>query len=162
MKSKARRPACGLAVSVLLLAGAPLAHAQTANAPGNKGALQFSNVRVLTASPEMKAQAERSDGAMRGMRAYIDPETNELRDQRPEEMHMGPEAMGKAARAKGALPKGLVSPSGGKVMEVDESLMSYSVVSRDAAGRARMQCVTGEQAAFAALLKPAREDRHGH
>jgi hypothetical protein len=162
MKSKARRPACGLAVSALLLAGAPLAFAQTAQAPASNGALQFPNIRVLTASPEMKAQAARSDGAMRGMRAYIDPETNELRDQRPEEMLAGPEAMGKSTRAKAAMPKGLVSPSGGKVLEVDESVMSYSLVTRDASGRSHMQCVTGEQAALAALVKPAKGDRHDH
>ncbi len=48
-------------------------------------------------------------------------------------------------------------------MEVDESYMQYSVVSRDAAGHTRMQCVAGEQAALGALLKaPAKEDRHDH
>lgn len=164
MRSKLRLPGSGWALSAAvgcaaLAAGLP---AQAGNAAHPAaGVLRMPNVRVEMATPSQVQQAARIDASAPGMRAFIDPETNELRDPRPEEMLAPPEAMSRS-RAKAAVAKTFASPKGGRVMEVDESVMSYSLVSRDAAGRARMQCVTGEQAALAALAKPAQEDRHGH
>ena len=166
MRSKARLPGLGMALSTLfgglaLLATAP-ALADPAAQPGN-GLMRFPNVIVKIATPEQLQQAVRVDSrGTQGMRAYIDPETNELRDQFPEEMHFTPQAVTKSARGKSSFAKSVVSSMPGVGMEVDEDAMSYSVVSRDPTGKINMQCVTGEKAALSAMLKPAKEDRHDH
>jgi hypothetical protein len=167
MRTKARLPGLGLAFSTLfggmaLLAAVP-ALADPA-AQSEAGLLRLPNVRFQAATPLQIQQAARLDGRITaGMRAYIDPESNELRDQFPEEMHFTPEAVSKRARAKGSFAKSsLALPGGGVGMEVDEDAMSYSVVSRDSLGKIHMQCVTGEKAALSAMRKPVKEDRHDH
>lgn len=164
MRSKSRQPGFGWAFSAMLGCSALLAgtaQADTAAHPA-AGALQLPNVRMQMATPRLLEQAARSTGASQGMRAYINPETNELRDQTPEEMFMAAPVV-KAARAK-TLAKAAASPSGGVVMETDEDMMSYSVVSRDASGKLNSQCVSGEKSALQALTRApgAKEHRHDH
>jgi len=166
MRSKSRQPGFGWALSAILgcsalLAGIP-AQADPAAHPA-AGALQLSNVRLHAATPRQLQQAARIDGgATQGLRAYINPETNELRDQNPEEMFMA-EPVIKAARSKTAA-KAMASPTGGVVMETDESMMSFAVVSRDAKGKISSQCVAGEKSAVEALARGpvAKEHRHDH
>lgn len=163
MRSKARLPRLGMALSVLLCGTAIALPAQAENATQTAGLLRLPNVTFAPATPQQMQQAARIDGrGTQGMRAYIDPESNELRGQSPEERFMTPEVSVGKSRAKAGL---VMRPSatGGVLMEVDESVMSYSLVKRNASGKVEMQCVTGEQAARAALLRPfTKEDGHEH
>lgn len=166
MRSKCRLPRSGWALSTLLIGTAALlngapAHADSTAHPA-AGVLRVPNARVVTATPAQVEQVARLDGRAQGLRAYVDPETGTLRDQTPEEMFMTPEVFQKSQRGK-SLAKSARSPSGGYVVETDESVVSYSLVARDGQGRLRMQCVTGEQAARSALARGiAKEDRHDH
>lgn len=163
MRSKARLPGFGMALSVLLCGTAVALPAQAENAARPAGQLQFPNVTMAPATPQQMQQAARIDGrGTQGLRAYIDPETNQLRGQAPEERFQTPEMSAAKSRSKATL---IARPSatGGVLMEVDESVMSYSMVTRGAGGKIVMQCVTGEEAARAALLRGfVKEDRHEH
>jgi hypothetical protein len=160
-------PRSGMALStflgaVALLAGAQAASAETVAHP-EAGVLRLPNVRIEVASPSQIAAASRAgtNPSQAGLRAYKDPETGELRDQTPEEMmEAGGTAKAGAARAA---KSAFASPQGGIIIPLDDSFMSNSVVSKDAAGKIHMQCVTGDDAAHAALDgKAGKAQRHDH
>lgn len=146
MRAKFRPPRSGKALSVLLsgvalLAGAQVASADTLAHPA-VGVLRLPNVRIEAASPNQIAEASRATAnpAQAGFRAYKDPVTGELREQTPEEMMEGGNAK---SASKSAAKSSFTTPRGGVGMHLDESFMSNAVVTKDAAGKIDMQCVTG-------------------
>ena len=166
MRSKSRLPASGRAFSALLsgvalLAGAQVAFADTTANP-SAGVLRLPNVRIVTPTDGQRAAMARLDASsgQSAVRAYKDPLTGELRDQTPEEMMEG--GLSKAVTKPAA--KSFTSPYGGTIMPLDDSYMSNSVVTKDATGRLRMQCVTGAETASDIVLKgkAVKEQRHDH
>jgi hypothetical protein len=95
-----------------------------------------------------------------GMRVVKDPVTGELRAPNATEA-AALEAAGKSMRAVRQAPRGLltgqVAPGsityadGTVQQELDESSLAYTVVRRSADGSTQMECVTGTEAADAAL-----------
>ncbi|QJR09928.1 hypothetical protein DSM104443_00979 [Usitatibacter rugosus] len=142
-------------LGAVLLACAPLAHADT---------LQLPNVRIVTPSDAQRTAMSRwdSQAPAPAFRAYKDPVSGVLVDQSPEEALKASGTQSKAA-ARSAPPITFTSPKGGVIMSLDDSAMSNSVVTRDASGRPVMQCVTGTEAALDVLTrKTVKEDRHDH
>jgi hypothetical protein len=101
-----------------------------------------------------------------GMVVVRDVATGKLRNATPAEV--------KALRDQQAAP-GMVGPkpaptpvtvreNGASQKHLGESRLVYSVVSRDASGHLGMQCVAGEEAANAALTRPAPaiQPEHAH
>ena len=162
MRSTTRRP-LGLAQAALLSAvaflGSGSALAQSGAQAAN-GIMQFKNARMEQATPQQIEQLSRIVGTA-GMRAYVDPATGELRDQTPEE------AAGAATKSATAFRsfKSVVSasPFGGLIAEVDDdTFMVNNVVTRDASGKLRMQCVTGAEGIGAPLRGAGKEHGHAH
>ena len=162
MRSKSRRPAIGLAQAALLsaaaLMGAGTAFAQ-ADAHPAAGVLKVKNVRIEQATAAQIEQASRAETPA-GMRAYVDPVTGALREQTPEEaVESG--AAAKSTQGFFARKSALAAPWGGIMIEGDESTMVHSIASKDASGRVRMQCVTGND--WTSALRPgAAKKEHGH
>ena len=163
MRSKSRRPAFGLAQAALLsaaaLMGAGTALAQSGAQPAN-GIMQFKNARMEAAAPQHIEQLSRSLGTS-GMRAYVDPATGELREQTPEEAAAGATKSATAFRSFKSTVT--TSPLGGLIAEVDDdTFMVNAVVTRDASGKLKMQCVAGPESLKAALRGAGKEHGHAH
>lgn len=122
---------------------------------------------VLTAAPSAQA----ADGV--GMRIVRDPVTGQLRGPTAEEFQAMEAQERKANAGKPAAVK--VAPvevrraDGAVRATLDESFMSYSVVTRNADGTLTEQCVTGSDAAHKAMsgkkistAKNAKEHAHDH
>ena len=99
-----------------------------------------------------------------GMVVVRDPQTGQLRAPTPAEAQaMAPP---RAAAAK-ALPKAamVVNPDGSRQVDLGESRMVYSVVTRGADGKLSGQCVHGESAALKAVAAPIpakHNEEHRH
>lgn len=94
-----------------------------------------------------------------GMRVFKDPVSGELRSPTAEEAAaLESAAPGKALRRapRGLLtgkvsPQSVTAPDGTVSQELDESSLSYTVMTRNPDGSTSMVCVTGNEAAEAAL-----------
>jgi hypothetical protein len=129
------------------------------------------SVLVLAASPAAQA----ADGA--GMRIVRDPVTGQLRAPTPEEFQ-AIEAQELKAKAAARATTAPVAPTevrradGSAKLMLDESQMSYAVVTRNADGSLTEHCVTGADAAQKVLSgkkvsvaknsKNAKEHAHDH
>lgn len=145
MRSKANLPGSGMVVSgALLLAAAQVAVAAPPALPHDGGLLRLHNVRIETAGPSQAVAPARQGPAagQAGLRAFIDPESGELRAQTPEEMMEA--AAVKHAPMSSEAKSVFLTPSGGIAAALDESHLSHAIVTRDAAGKVSMQCVTGD------------------
>ena len=165
MNSRSRLPRSGLALcafvnGMALAIAAPAVMAQGTAQPSS-GLMKFANVSHEAATPETIARAARMSSTARGVRAFRDPVTGQLRDQTPEEM---------AAEAFNQVPDGATSApmgsrKGGVMVELDDAFMSNAVVSRGASGKLELQCVTGGGHAIEAALGKrgtVKGDRHDH
>ena len=85
---------------------------------------------------------------------FVDPVTRQIRQPSPEEIG----SLAAAASAQQATsPKPLVtmpSPRGGVLAILDDSQMSYLVVTRQPDGKLREQCVTGGEKAAEVVASP--------
>ena len=165
MRSKANVPGSGMVLSgALLLACAQVALAAPPVLNHEGGLLKLHNVRIETASASQVAEAARqAPGAgQAGLRAFKDPQTGELRSQTPEEMMEA--ASAKSAPMSGAAKSTFLTPAGGIAAALDETYMSNAIVTKDAAGKVRMQCVTDTASASERILKgqAGKADRHDH
>lgn len=170
MKTKARVPSPGIALSRILQGLAAVALAQGAIAappalPHEGGLLTLSNVRIESASTRQLADVARAaPAAQAGVRGYKDKQSGRLREQTPEEM-ISEAAESAAAFAPSFGAKSMFTPAGGGIaIELDDTFMTNAVASRDASGRLRMQCATGEAPTQDRLLKVGarKEHRHDH
>jgi hypothetical protein len=164
MNARNRMPRSGMVLSVCLLAGAQVALAGVTAHPSS-GMLQLQNVRIQSGTASQVATVSRATTYASGFRAYKDPVTGELRDQTPEEMMKdGMADLSKSASASRAAKAAFPSPGGGLLIPLDDSFLSNAVVTKDAAGHAHMQCVTGHEAAADALAhaKAGKGVRHDH
>lgn len=121
---------------------------------------------LLAAPPAMAAQQESHPQS--AVTVVRDPETGQLRAPTAEEAKALRDAAPKAARR---LPlrqaQQRVLPHGGVMLEVDESMDSYSVAVRRSDGSLQTQCVTGESKAKHIVksgktaVKKAHDHQHG-
>lgn len=166
MRSKAKVPGPGTVISgVLLLAGAQVALAAPPVLHHEGGLLKLHNVRIEAASPSQAAEAARKGpvAGQAGLRAFIDPQSGELRAQTPEEMMEA--ATVKAAPMSGAAKSVFLTPAGGIAAMLDETYMSNAIVTKDASGKAHMQCVTEDPKATSRRVlegHAAKGHRHDH
>jgi hypothetical protein len=165
MRTKAIVPKSGLALSgvlqgLLLLAGAQVALAAPPAVTHEGGLLKLKNVRIEAASPAQALEASRTNpvAGQAGLRAFIDPVTGQLREQGSEEMI----DQAKAAPAPVAAKSTFTTSFGAVGVMLDESYMSNAVVTKDASGKARLQCVTGAEAAQSQVLKGQAGKAHNH
>jgi hypothetical protein len=157
LKSRGRhRSPLYLATLVALLgAGAAGAADRASPASSKDGLMTFPNVRVVNA-PQL-ATAPVPQAPQAGLRAYIDPETGQLRQPTQEELLAESQAgqLAKSLRQQ-SVQQGteFVTPSGAIGMYLDDSFMSYSVVQKTESGALAEFCVVGpEQAAKVMNLK---------
>jgi len=112
---------------------------------------KFAHVVVVNATPAQIAAKARSRSSLAmGQRAYVDPETKQLRPAFAEEL--AAEAAATPSNAvESAAPVVTVLANGTKVAKVDESYMTYAVARIDASGSIKQECVTDKPSAEAAL-----------
>lgn len=119
---------------------------------------------ALLAASAFSAAGTAGAEPQQGMVVVRDPQTGQFRNATPAEV--------KVLRAQQA-QLGLVPPppsvvtvrkDGSRHKHLGEASMVYSVVSRDADGKLGMHCVTGAEAADAALARPAplTQPEHDH
>jgi hypothetical protein len=94
------------------------------------------------------------------MKAYRDADTGKLR--RPTADDLLAEAAATPALAAAPSARITTSADGRRSAQLDESFMSYAVVSRNTSGKLDMQCVTGEEQARKALAGAVTRKEHGH
>jgi hypothetical protein len=122
-------------------------------------------------APLASAQAQTQSG----IRIFRDPVTGQLRAPSADEALVLDKLEADAKVASGAVPLGLISGapvtgpvrlSNGTIMlELDESSLTYSVMTRGSDGKLTMQCVTGSKAATELVTgtgKAVKNDEEGH
>lgn len=101
------------------------------------------------------------------VQAFKDPVTGKLRAPTAEEakaLRQAPQPMGQRsvlsprASIMPNAPRAIRSAQGAVGMQLPDSFMSYSVVTRDANGKLEEHCVTGEKAAEAVMTAQPRQE----
>ena len=110
---------------------------------------------VAVAVAGASAQTAPSKPAPQRATVVKDPSTGRLRAPTAEEAAelAATQPPSSARGARRAAPAEVRHPNGAVSLEVDESLMMYSVAKRNADGSIGLQCVTGEKAARSILRR---------
>jgi hypothetical protein len=114
----------------------------------------FEHVRVVNATPEQLAALARSANTSEyaaGQRAYVDPETKQLRPAFPEELAAEAKAASAAGAAEAAAPVIKTTESGATGVTLDDSYMSYAVARKEPDGSIKQDCVENQPSDAAAL-----------
>jgi hypothetical protein len=143
----------------VLVAGAQVAFAAPPQLPSEGGLLVLPNVKVENAAKPIDGTAGKT-AVTSGMKAYRDADTGKLR--RPTADDLLAEAAATPAPAAAPSARITTSADGRRSAQLDESFMSYAVVSRNTSGKLDMQCVTGEEQARKALAGAVTRKEHGH
>jgi hypothetical protein len=119
---------------------------------------------ALLAASAFSLPAAASADQQEGMVVVRDAYTGQLRNATPAEVKvLRAQETAKGLVAHEAAPSAVtVRENGTRQKHLGESRMVYSVVSRDAGGKLGMQCVNGEDAANAALARPAPATQQEH
>jgi hypothetical protein len=121
---------------------------------------------ALLAASAFSLPAAAGPDQQEGMVVVRDAATGKLRNATPaevKELRAQETAPGMARREPAPTPV-TVRENGARQKHLGESRMVYSVVKRDASGKLGMQCLAGEEAANAALDRPAPaiQPEHSH
>lgn len=141
------------------------------------GARRLGLVTALAAAAVVMSQAAVAGETSAGMRIVKDPVSGQLRAPTADEAA----ALERAGRAQRRAPRGLITgrmnpaairhADGTVEQELDESSLAYTVMTRNADGTTSMVCVTGAEAADAAMngkqsaskaAKASKEHTHDH
>ncbi|HKW85349.1 MAG TPA: hypothetical protein VJN68_16495 [Burkholderiaceae bacterium] len=141
------------------VAGAHAAFAAPPQLPSEGGLLVLPNVKVENAAKPIDGMASKT-AATSGMKAYRDAETGKLR--RPTADDLLAEAAATPAPAAAPSARITTGANGRRSAQLDESFMSYAVVSRNASGKLDLQCVTGEEQVRKALAGAIDRKEHAH
>ena len=116
----------------------------------------FEHSRVVNATPEQLAALAReaaNSAHVVGQRAYVNPNTRQLRPAFPEDL--AAEAAAAPATSEGATPVASTTDEGARGMALDESFMSYAVARIEPDGSVKQDCVENQPNEKAALQAAA-------
>ena len=114
----------------------------------------FEHVRVVNATPEQLAALARSANTSEyaaGQRAYVDPETKQLRPAFPEELAAEAKAAAAVVAPQATAPVETTTESGATSVTLDDSYMSYAVARKEPNGSVKQDCIENQPSEAAAL-----------
>lgn len=159
MKRRERGLACAGVIAATVLAAASV-HAQVTQPTDLK--FSFPNV-VIVSQPAAAGATTAAPAQGDGLRAFLDPATGRLTASPSAQQMRDLDAARPAAQRQGFTPKATPAMAvSGVGMQVDESMMMYSVVRRGTDGGLEDACVQGDALAQAFLDGKARPTAHAH